>query len=197
MSMPDGSRMGGSTFAQILTGVPEATVWRQPRWYACYTRARHEKQVERLLRQRGIESYLPMVPRLRQWKDRKKVVEFPLFPSYLFGHFPLTDLHEVLSTPGVATVVRANGEPVAIASEDVENVRRFAAALAAEDVDLEVRPFLAEGEWVEVREGAFAGVRGVVVERRNRRRVLVGLEAIGQGLEIDVDTRLLRRVGAP
>jgi transcription antitermination factor NusG len=64
-------------------------------------------------------------------------------------------------------------------------------------VELEVRPFLAEGQWVEVREGPFAGVRGVVVERRNRRRVLVGLEAIGQGLEIDVDTKLLRRIAAP
>ena len=189
--------MGGSSFARILTGVPEAAGWQEPRWYACYTRARHEKQVDRLLRQRGIESYLPMVPRLRQWKDRKKVVEFPLFPSYLFGLFPLTELHEVLSTPGVATVVRANGQPVPIAAEDVENVRRFAAALAEQDVELEVRPFLAEGEWVEVREGPFTGVRGVVVERRNRRRVLVGLEAIGQGLEIDVDTRLLRRVAAP
>jgi transcription antitermination factor NusG len=189
--------MGGSSFARILTGETEAAGWQEPRWYACYTRARHEKQVERLLSRRGIECYLPMVPRLRQWKDRRKVVEFPLFPSYLFGHFPLTDLHEVLSTPGIATVVRANGEPVAIAAEEVENVRRFASALAEQDVELEVRPFLAEGEWVEVREGPFAGVRGVVVERRNRRRVLVGLEAIGQGLEIDVDTKLLRRVGAP
>jgi transcription antitermination factor NusG len=189
--------MGGGSFARILTGEPAVAERQEPRWYACYTRARHEKQVDRLFRQRGIESYLPMVPQLRQWKDRKKVVEFPLFPSYLFGHFPLTDLHEVLSTPGVATVVRANGQPVPIASEDLENVRRFATALADHAVELEVRPFLAEGEWVEVWDGPFAGVRGVVVERRNRRRVLVGLEAIGQGLEIDVDTRLLRRVGAP
>lgn len=169
----------------------------EPRWYACYTRSRHEKQVDRLLRQRGIESYLPVVPRLRQWKDRKKLVEWPLFPSYVFGWFALGELHEVLSTPGVATVVRTNGQPVPIATEDVENVRRFAAALAEQDTELEVRPFLAEGQWVEVMEGAFQGVRGVVIERRNRRRVLVGLEAIGQGLEIDVDTRLLRPIVAP
>jgi transcription antitermination factor NusG len=189
--------MGGGSFAQILTGVSEAARRLEPRWYACYTRARHEKQVDRLLRERGVESYLPTVPRVRQWKDRKKVVEFPLFPSYLFGLFSLTGLHDVLSTPGMATIVRANGQPVPIAAEDVENVRRFAAALTDQDVELEVRPFLAEGQWVEVREGPFAGVRGVVVERRNRRRVLVGLEAIGQGLEIDVDTRLLRRIAAP
>ena len=189
--------MAGGSFARILTGEPQSGERLEPRWYACYTRARHEKQVDRLFRRRGIESYLPMVPQLRQWKDRKKVVEFPLFPSYLFGHFSLTDLHEVLSTPGVATVVRANGQPVPIAAEDVANVRRFAAALAAHEVELDVRPFLVEGQWVEVTDGPFEGVRGVVIERRNRRRVLVGLEAIGQGLEIDVDTRSLRPIAAP
>lgn len=189
--------MGGTSFARNLTEAAEPDLRTEARWYACYTRSRHEKQVDRLLRRRGIESYLPVVPRLRQWKDRKKLVEWPLFPSYVFGCFALNELHEVLSTPGVATVVRSNGQPVPIAAEDVENVRRFAAALAAEDTELDVRPFLAEGQWVEVTAGGFQGVRGVVIERRNRRRVLVGLEAIGQGLEIDVDTRLLRPIVAP
>ncbi|MGH7129435.1 MAG: transcription termination/antitermination protein NusG, partial [Planctomycetaceae bacterium] len=180
------------SFARNLTDAAGAALWAEPRWYACYTRSRHEKQVDRLLQQRGIESYLPVVPRVRQWKDRKKLVTWPLFPSYVFGWFALNDLHQVLSTPGVATVVRANGQPVPIAAEDVENVRRFAAVLAEQDVELDVRPFLVEGQWVEVMEGPFVGIRGVVIERRNRRRVLVGLEAIGQGLEIDVDTRSLR-----
>ena len=189
--------MGASTVARKLTAAGMAVDLEVPRWYACYTRARHEKQVDRLLVRRGIESYLPTVPRMRQWKDRKKLVAFPLFPSYVFGLFPLTQLHEVLATPGIATVVRANGQPVPIASDEVENVRRFALALAGQDVELDVRPFLAEGQWVEVYEGPFKGVRGVVRERRNRRRVLVGLGAIGQGLEIDVDTRLLRAITAP
>ena len=183
--------------ARNLTQEDGPDLQRDPRWYACYTRSRHEKQVDRLLQRRGIESYLPVVPRVRQWRDRKKVVAWPLFPSYVFGWFALNDLHQVLSTPGIATVVRANGQPVAIAAEDLENVRRFAAALADHDGELDVRPFLVEGQWVEVMNGPFVGVRGVVIERRNRRRVLVGLEAIGQGLEIDVDTRSLRPIAAP
>ena len=190
------ARDAETAIARNLTGAGEQGA-HEARWYACYTRSRHEKQVDRLLRQRGIESYLPVVPRVRQWKDRKKLVAWPLFPSYVFGRFGLEELHQVLSTPGVATVVRANGQPVPIAAEDVENVRRFAAALADHEMDLEVRPFLREGQWVEVTDGPFEGVRGVVIERRNRRRVLVGLEAIGQGLEIDVDTRLLRPMAAP
>ncbi|MGH7505046.1 MAG: transcription termination/antitermination protein NusG [Longimicrobiales bacterium] len=190
--------MTGTSFAQNLTGEADAVPeWGRAQWYACYTRARHEKQVDRLLSQRGIESYLPLVPRVRQWKDRKKVVAWPLFPSYVFGHFTLSALHEVLGTPGVATVVRANGQPVPIATEELENVRRFARALSEQEAELEMCPFLTEGQWVEVVDGPFRGVRGVVVERRNRRRVLVGLVAIGQGMEIDVATRLLRAIGTP
>jgi transcription antitermination factor NusG len=164
----------------------------EARWFACYTRARHEKRVAEMFDARGIESFLPLVMRESQWKDRKKVVGFPLFPSYVFGRFRLNELHRVLSIPGVATIVRMQGQPVPIRDEDIANVRRFALALGASADAIESVPFIAEGERVEVTGGPFAGVRGYVVERRTRRRVLVGVEAIGQGLEIDIDARLLR-----
>lgn len=165
-----------------------------PHWYACYTRARHEKQVSRLLQERGLETFLPLVPRVSQWKDRRKTVEWPLFPSYVFGRFAPEDMQRVLATPGVAGLVRTNGRPARIDDEELENVRRFARALSGGKVEVEQRPFLAEGEWVEVMDGPFQGIRGIVVQRRNRRRVLIGLKAIGQALEIDIDTRVLRPV---
>ncbi|HEX6132498.1 MAG TPA: UpxY family transcription antiterminator [Longimicrobiales bacterium] len=168
-----------------------------PQWYACYTRSRHEKQVDRLLRERGFETFLPLMPRVSQWKDRKKIVEWPLFPSYVFGRFRLVESPRILSTPGVATLVKTNGRPAAIADEELANVRRFVRALSGGGIEVERRPFFAEGEWVEVMAGPLAGVRGVVVEQRNRRRVLIGLQAIGQGLEVDIDTRVLRPVPGP
>ncbi|HEX6938362.1 MAG TPA: UpxY family transcription antiterminator [Longimicrobiales bacterium] len=168
-----------------------AELYEEPRWYACYTRARHEKRVERVLRERGIESYLPLVPRLQQWKDRKKRVEFPLFPSYVFGRFTLHDVHAVLTTPGVSTIVRVNGYPTPIADCELENIRRFAEAIAEEGIEPEPAGYVREGDWVRVVDGPFRGVVGIVVERRGRRRVLVGLRAIGQGLEVDIDVHLL------
>lgn len=184
-------------FAQNLTGESGTARPRVQRWYACYTRARHEKLVERLLMQRGIECYLPLVPRLRKWKDRRKLVSMPMFPSYVFGKFGASELYQVLSVPGVATVVRSNGRLVPIKAEDLENVRRFAAGLEGTSLSLQVRPYVAEGQRVRILEGPFEGVEGVVIERRNRKRVLVGLEAIGQGLEINVDTRLLKPIPGP
>ncbi|HEY0808602.1 MAG TPA: UpxY family transcription antiterminator, partial [Longimicrobiales bacterium] len=173
---------------------PPAELYAEPHWYACYTRARHEKMVETQLRQRGLESYLPLVQQVRQWSDRKKVVQFPLFPSYVFGRFTLREVHAVLTTPGVSTIVRASGYPTPIADTELENVKRFAIGLAEAGIEPETRPFLVEGQWVRVLEGPFEGVEGMVVERRGRKRVLVGLAAIGQGLEIDIDTRLLKPI---
>ena len=189
--------MTGSILAGILTDAertPPAELYAEPHWYACYTRARHEKMVETQLRQRGLESYLPLVQQVRQWSDRKKVVQFPLFPSYVFGRFTLREVHAVLTTPGVSTIVRASGYPTPIADTELENVKRFAIGLAESGLEPETRPFLVEGQWVRVLEGPFEGVEGMVVERRGRKRVLVGLAAIGQGLEIDIDTRLLKPI---
>lgn len=189
--------MTGSILAGILTDAertPPNRLYSEPNWYACYTRARHEKQVETQLRQRGVESYLPLVQQVRQWSDRKKAVRFPLFPSYVFGRFTLSEVHSVLTTPGVSTIVRANGYPTPIPPGDLENVKQFVAALAESGLEPDPRPFLAEGQWVRVLEGPFEGVEGIVVERRGRKRVLVGLAAIGQGLEIDIDTRLLKPI---
>jgi transcription antitermination factor NusG len=167
------------------------------RWYACYTRSRHEKIVDRQLRERGYGSFLPLVPRESQWKDRRKTVEWPLFPSYVFGRFPLSEAHNVLSIPGVATLVKSNGQPVPVGDAELENVRRFARALRSQAVELERTAVFAEGDWVRVRSGPLEGVLGVVVQQRGRRRVRIGLEAIGQAFEVNIGTMMLEPVSPP
>jgi transcription antitermination factor NusG len=162
------------------------------RWYACYTRARHEKQVERALAGHRVESYLPLVEWERQWKDRRKRVAFPLFPSYVFARFAWRDVHEVLTTPGVSTVVRMDGRPAPIPDDDLENVRRFTRALTETGIDPTPQPFVRAGQRIRVMDGPFEGVEGVVVERRGTRRVLVGLSTIRQGFEVDLDQRVLQ-----
>jgi transcriptional antiterminator RfaH len=166
-------------------------------WYACYTRARHEKRVDAQLRERGVESFLPLIPRARQWQDRKKVVELPLFPSYVFGRFGLVDVERVLSVPGVMALVGSRGRPAAIPAEDVDNVRRFASGLQGGATEADPCPFFSGGEWVEVEDGPLKGTRGVVVQHRSRRRVMIGLPAIGLGVAVDIDVRVLRAIPAP
>jgi transcription antitermination factor NusG len=168
-----------------------------PRWYAVFTRSRAEKQVSARLERGGIESYVPIVTVLRQWKDRKKAVSLPVFPGYVFGYFTLREMHTVLSIPGVSTIVRANGIPTPIPDDEFRNVQAFASAVTAAQLDAEPAPLVEEGEWIEVLDGPFAGVVGRAIERRGQKRLLVGLSTIGQGLEVDIDARLLRVIPPP
>lgn len=182
--------MGGGVALRPSDPAAEAA---EPRWYACYTRGRAEKKVGDLLPRLGVETYLPLVPRERQWADRTKQVDWPLFPSYVFARFSLREIGRVLRTPGIATVVRLGGEYVPIEEGEIANIRRFAEALAARGWDA-VKPvtYIAVGERVRVIDGPFQGVEGVVVRRRKRDRLLVGLGAIRQGFEVDIPATQLR-----
>lgn len=150
------------------------------------------------LRRRDFEVYLPLIPRVREWHDRKKTVLWPLFPGYLFARFTAGDALRVLNTPGVATVVRWNGVPAAVADEEIENVRRFAGAVAELGEVPDPTPLIERGQRVRITFGPMKDVEGVVVERRGGARAVVqiGLRAVGQGIKIDVDGRWLRVLDA-
>jgi len=94
----------------------------------------------------------------------------------------------------VATIVRVAGYPTPIPDEEIDNIRLFAERIASCGLQPEPVPFLAEGQRVRVLDGPLAGVVGVVLERRGRRRVLVGLEVIGQGLEVDIAAAMLEPI---
>lgn len=169
------------------------------RWYACYTRGRHEKRVHEILLARGYEVYLPLVPRLRQWHDREKIIHFPLFPSYIFLRARQNELYRALGTPGLVTVVRINGAPAPIRDEEIESIRRATAALMDGEQDAAAEPLVEEGYPVRVVVGSLKGVEGTVLERRGGGRVLlqVGIRTIGQGLKVEVDEDLVEVLEQP
>lgn len=164
-----------------------------PAWYACYTRARHEKKVDARLTERGFETYLPLIPRKRQWHDREKIVEWPLFPSYIFVRCRLERMADILVTPGISTVVRFNGSPAVVPAEQIENVRRFTRALLEQETsECEPEPLVYRGQHVRVTSGPFEDVEGVVLEERGERTAIgIGVEVVGQGIRLEVETRVL------
>jgi transcription antitermination factor NusG len=179
------TRATAITFDTARRNAPDV-LYEQPHWYACYTRSRHERTVESLLRRSSIDCYHPTVVRESQWKDRRKLVHFPLFPGYVFGRFTLDNVTQVLATHGVACIVSVRGYPTPIPAAEIENVRRVSQAVAEAGPEPDRGVLMQEGNWVRVAAGPVRGVEGMVVERRGRRRVLVGISAIGQGLEVDI-----------
>ncbi len=164
-------------------------------WFALHTRARHERKVARGLEERSVEAYVPLVTRESRWHDRTKQVEWPLFPGYLFARLAPTEFTTALRIPGVASIVSSAGRPAPITADEIENVRKFVAAIAVTGSPVEVQRMLERGEEVNVRAGPFAGVRGRVIEARSGKVILqVGMNSIGQAVRLELSREL---VGEP
>jgi len=168
-----------------------AAVPREPKWYACRTRARAEKQVDRVLAAAGIDSYVPVIERLRQWSDRSKRVTFPLFPGYVFARFSLSALPQIVRTPNLIEVVRVNGYPTPLRDAEIEAVRSLVAGAHHAGVEPSVQDYLVRGQEVRVVHGPFDGLRGILTEVRGRTRIVVRLEAIRQAVSVEMDGRFV------
>ncbi len=101
----------------------EQTVLAEPRWYAAYTCAQHEKRVAEQLVERTVEHFLPLYASVRRWKDRRVALELPLFPGYVFVRLALRDRLRVLQVPSVVRLVGFGGLPTALPDEQVEILR--------------------------------------------------------------------------
>lgn len=177
----------------MITDAPRLSdPYRTPRWYACRTRPRAEKRAGQLLKLCGVESYVPLLERERQWSDRKKRVGFPLFPGYVFAQFSQAMVHDVLGTPGVVTIVRNDGHPAPVRSEELESIRVMIACVNAGNAPPEPAAFLESGQEVIVSDGPFSGIRGVLVEDRGRTRVVIRLSALRRALSVELPREILR-----
>jgi len=144
----------------------------------------------------GFEVFLPLATSESQWHDRKKIIEWPAFPGYVFVRFDPARASAVTGTPGVVTIVAQGGRPALIPDAEIDNVRRFLDALGASDLEAEAVPILALGQRVRFTAGPLEGVEAFVVEDRGRPRVMVqvGLKTIGRGLKVDVERSQLEEV---
>src|ERR1700730_376047 len=115
-------------------------------WWAVYTRHQHEKTVAENFSSSGLEVFLPLYNVVRQWKDRKKHLALPLFPCYVFLPGESGRRVQVLSTPGVHSIVTIAGRPAAIPEVEIEAIRRAAQS----SLGVEPHPFLRRGDRVRI-----------------------------------------------
>ncbi|GAB4390632.1 MAG: UpxY family transcription antiterminator [Thermodesulfovibrionales bacterium] len=155
------------------------------RWYALYVRSRHEFVVRDELLRKGTEAYLPSVSRLRQWKDRKKSVEFPLFPGYLFVRTEDNpEAHiEALRTRGVVAFVSLEGgRPTPVPDHEIDSLR----VLLDSGREIDVYPGLKEGSRVRIRRGALVGAEGMVSGKEEGYTFLVNIELLGRSIGVRI-----------
>lgn len=152
-------------------------------WYAAYTSANHEKRVAEQLRLRGVERFLPVYESVRRWKDRRVKLEMPLFPGYVFVRMALQDRLRVQQVPGVARLVGFDGRPAALPEEEIVALQASLAAGAR----AEPHPYLTVGRRVVVRRGPLAGMRGILLQKKGKWRVVISVELIQRSVAVDAD----------
>lgn len=167
------------------TGMTPIEALQLSSWYALRTRSRHERVVERYLKERGIDVFNPVVTQIHRWSDRNKKVECPLFAGYTFVRVALSPEVKVrvLCTPGVVEFVGSQGRGIAIPVEQIEAVR----ALVAAGVPFAKHPYLKIGERVRIRGGSLDGVEGILVAQNGSRQLVISVEPIQRSLSIRVE----------
>lgn len=162
----------------------------QPNWYAIYTRSRSEKKLYGLLQQKNVECFLPLKKTLVQRSDRKKWVEVPLIPSYLFVKVTEKQHYTVLNTPGAVHYVSFDGKAATIPDEQIAHLNKL---LVNKSQDIEIyHGSFDKGDLVEVKEGPMKGVKGEVVEIRGKQRLLLRFESLGYCIHVEASADELK-----
>lgn len=150
------------------------------KWYVLYTASRAEKQVEQRLKAEGIEVYLPLHLTPRRWSDRIKMVEVPLFSSYIFVKTVDETLRKLLKIPGISRIVYYNGQPAVVKQTEIAVIKEFLAQAMGRECE-----FLINDE-VLIASGLMKDVKGKV-KKSTKEYLILDLEQIGVTVKIKTD----------
>ena len=178
-----------SNSVQLIINDPNTKISKS--WYAIYVRSRHEKSVHSELQQKGIESSLPLTIVTRQWSDRRKKVEVPLFRGYVFVKIDIkNEKLPVLTTSGVVKFVTFNNVTVPIPEDQMYWLQQMIASdlLLSQEQDFPI------GTEIDVMFGPLKGLRGRVKQKNSKTKLIVWFDAIMQGVSVEIDPTWLTPV---
>lgn len=159
---------------------------KEKKWFAVYTAPKAEKKVSLRLEQQGIDHYLPTQKLLKQWSDRKKWVEEPLFRSYLFVHIEEALHFTVLNTHGVVKFISFGGITESIPDYQIETIRR----LLMESTEMEItHENFQPGTPVEITAGPLMGTLGELISFRGENRIAVKIHTLDTSVLINIQEK--------
>lgn len=159
------------------------------KWYAVYTKPRWEKKVDRLLIAKGIECWCPVRKVTKQWSDRKKVIEEPLFTSYVFVNIADNEKTPVLMTDGIINFVYYVGKPAIIRNEEIEIIKKYLAESQA-SISVQSLDSLDQNTRIKVNYGVFMDTTGTVL-KGGKKKVYVKLESLDQVMIVEFPVEYL------
>jgi transcription antitermination factor NusG len=157
----------------------------ESQWFAIQTIAKHEKRVTKQLQEKDVDTFLPLLPEIRRWSDRQTKVEVPLFSCYTFVRIMPTPENRlpVLTTQGVLGFVGNKREGTPIPDREIENLK----TAIKDQGTCAHHPFITAGTRVRIRDGALAGVEGILVSQAKNRSLVVSVELLQRSLSISIE----------
>jgi transcription antitermination factor NusG len=162
-------------------------------WKVVYVASRHEKKAALRLEQLGIDHFLPLYRKLRQWSDRKQWVEVPLFNSYLF--VKPTDLQrdKVLEVPGVVAYLRYNNEDAMVQDKELKTIQTIlTSGYSLESINAPEQFQL--GEQVLITDGPLIGHTGDILRQNDKEHFLVSFDTLGQSIKIELPYQVFEKI---
>jgi transcription antitermination factor NusG len=152
-------------------------------WHVIYTMSKWEKKVDSLLTKNGFESWCPVQKRERQWSDRKKIIEEPLFRSYVFIKAGKGDYTKILATTGVVNFLYFLKKPAIIRDNEIELIRKYLGQSNA-DIQVVAMTHIPANTKVSINQGLFMGQKGEIV-KTGKKTVYVRLESINMMMIVE------------
>lgn len=156
-----------------------------PQWHALYVKSRAEKKVYDQLEEMGVEAFLPLITRLKQWSDRKKKVEEPLFKSYVFVKSTELNYIPILNVYGVVKFVTFEHKAVVVPENQIIAIKRYIDDYKEEEADLQ-NTALEEGQLVRITAGPMMGLTGRLMSVKDKKRLTVYIDAVGQYISVNI-----------
>ena len=158
------------------------------KWFTLYVKSRSEKKVAKQLEDIGVESFLPLITKIKQWSDRKKKVEEPLFRSYIFVHRTDKNINDkeyndVIKCPNVVRFISFEKKPVVVPDNQIIAIKEYINDTDLHEIDYEE---LKEGELVKIKSGQMKGLMGRLTEIKGKHRIIIDIETVGQSLPINI-----------
>lgn len=156
-------------------------------WYVLYTSSRAEKQVEKYLKADGIEVYLPLHLTPRRWSDRVKMVEVPLFSSYIFVKTTDEVLHKLLKVSGISRIVFYNGQPATVREKEIQDIKDFLENASGKECE-----FVLNDE-VQIASGPMKDVKGTV-KKATKEHLILYLGQIGVTVQVKLNQTIKKTI---
>ena len=161
-------------------------------WYAVFTKPRAEKKVHQRMLDNEIEAFLPLIKTVRQWSDRKKTVELPLIPSYIFVNMEEKNLYQTLPISGTVNVLKHLGKPAKIREIEIDNLRILSDNSESQDISNCVK--VIRGDAIEVINGPFMGLIATCLKEGSNHRVVVEIDSLGSCFNVNIPLSFLRKI---